>query len=990
MKRKYGVKLTALILAAGMMLTGLPLDTVQATEGADASQSATYEASKEYVNEMLTQNYTKVSAGYKTSYYKGEEVVLTVADHVTEIGTASITTDTKDYALADSVVDMKLGDVITVTVEVPETAQYFLGFDYLSYDDSVLPVGMSLTVDGEYPFYECRNLEFETTWVGQEEKSYDRYDNEIVTVPDKLIQWERKYLSDGSYRRTLPLNVELEAGIHEIQMTILEGNFLLGALVLDAPEEIPAYTGSTAAEGDAIIELQGEDFSYLNDSAVHAVVEYDTSLTPYEVTDTVLNTIDSASFATAGQKVTYEFEVEKAGYYNIGMNYRQSDKTDFPVFLNVEVDGKIPNTEFESYAMEYTNKYRTETLSDAEGNKLSVYLEEGTHTLSFTISIDNIRHIMEGLDEIMSHVNDLSLEITKVAGTNTDKYRDLKLSRYIPNIEEQLYGYANELYALQDSVKCYVDEKDSVAILSTMSIAAEQLISLAEEPDEIPYRVGELCTSASSVNRQLSNTVDKLIANDLAIDRIWVYQDGATLPKKPGLFTNIAMTVKRFVASFTDQAYSTSNTNPEHLQVWVNRSSQYVQIMQKMIDEYFTPETGIEVDISIMPDQYKLVLANSSGNAPDVATGINYTVPYELAIRGALADMTQFEDFQEVAAPYEEGFFLTGTINDGVYAMPETMNFWVLFYRSDILQKLGLEVPNTMQDVIDMLPELQMRGLNYYQPVSGMLLMRNFHGTTPLIHQYGGSLYFDTAQEGTAFGEAEAIDGFTYLTDLFTIYNMPINIDNFYQHFRNGDMPLGVADYATYNLMTNAAPELKNSWEIALVPGVEQADGTIDRTTCGCAESSVIFKSDAEREAKAWEFIKWWSSTEVQAEFGQTLQITYGSEYMWTTANMEAFMQLPWDTQDKLVIAEQMSYVVDVARVPGTYLLEREISNAFNDIVVNKMTAQTRIDKAVKTINREVDRKLEEFEFIDSEGNTTEEYRVPTMESIKEILGRTE
>ena len=410
--------------------------------------------------------------------------------------------------------------------------------------------------------------------------------------------------------------------------------------------------------------------------------------------------------------------------------------------------------------------------------------------------------------------------------------------------------------------------------------------------------------------------------------------------------------------------------------------------MQKMIDESFTPQTGIEVDISIMPDQYKLVLANTSGKAPDVATGINYTIPYELAIRGALVEMTRFEDFREVAAPYEDGFFLTSCINGGIYAMPETMNFWVLYYRSDILEKLGLEVPDSMQDVIDMLPELQMRGLNYYQPVSGMLLLRNFHGTTPLIHQFGGSLYGATAQEGTALGSPESVDGFTYLTELFTIYNMPINIDNFYQHFRNGDMPIGVADYATYNLMTNAAPELKNSWSIALVPGMEREDGTVDRSVCGCAESSVIFKSDSEREAKAWEFVKWWSSSEVQAKFGQTLQITYGSEYMRTTANMDAFMQLPWDSGDKQIIAEQMSQVVDVARVPGTYLLEREMSNAFNDIVVNRMTAQTRIDKAVKTINREFNRKLEEFEFIDSEGNTIQDYNIQTIETIREILGR--
>ena len=986
MKGRHGVKLTALTLAASMMFTAAPMTglDVQA-EGTDTSTQA---AADQYENEMLTRNYTKVSAGFTAQNYKGEDVVIPAAGALAS--TAEVTSDTRDYEAAGEVVALELDDTVTFTVDVPETALYFIGLDYLSYDESVLPIGLSMTVDGEFPFYECRNLEFETTWVGKGEKSYDRYDNEIVTVPDKLIQWERKFLSDGSYRRSRPLAMELTAGTHEFTMTVLEGQFLLGGIVLSAPEEITEYTGSEAATGNAFIEIQGEDFDYRNDSAIHAVVEYDTSLTPYEVTDTILNTVDSDSFKDAGQKITYEFEVTTAGYYNIGMNYRQSDKNDFPVFFNVEVDGKIPNTAFLQYKMEESNKYKTTTLTDDEGNYLSIYLEPGMHTISFTISIEPLLQIMEGLDLVMSEVNDLSLEITKVAGTNKDKYRDLKLSRYIPDIEDTMFGYAQQLYDLQETVRQYVDTDKQIAVLAPMSIAAEQLISLAEEPDEIPYRVAELCTSVSSVNKQLANTVDNIIKNKIAIDRIYIYQDGAELPGKPGFFASIGMNIKRFISSFTDQAYSTSNTNPDHLQVWVNRSSQYVQIMQKMIDEYFTPQTGIEVDISIMPDQYKLVLANSSGNSPDVATGINYTIPYELAIRGALVDMTDFEDFREVAAPYEEGFFLTGTIGDEVYAMPETMNFWVLFYRSDILNKLGLEVPNTMQDVIDMLPELQMRGLNYYQPVSGMLAMRNFHGTHPLIVQHGGSLYYETAQEGTAFGSAEAIEGFTYLTELFTIYNLPINIDNFYQHFRNGDMPLGVADYATYNLMTNAAPELANSWEIALVPGVEQEDGTINRTTCGNAESCVIFKSDSEREQKAWEFVRWWSSTEVQAEFGQTLQITYGTEYMWTSANMDAFMQLPWDTQDKEIVREQMSHVVDVARVPGTYLLEREISNAFNDIVVNKKTAQARIDKAVKTIDREIERKLEEFEYIDGDGNTMETYYVPSLDSVREILGRTE
>lgn len=955
---------------------------------AEASDEAFNTGEVEYSSEKIANNYTKVSAAYSLPVYTGEAVAYPMAEAAA--GESRLTSDVKEYEGAGEVLGLALNDVVNISVDVPEDGQYVLAFDYLSYDESILPITLGLQVDGEYPFYECRNLEFETTWIPDAEPTYDRYDNQVVTVPSKLIQWEQKYLMDSSYRHSEPLALELTKGVHEFTIQVKEGNFLLGNLTLEAPKVTESYQGSNPADGNALIEIQGEEYSFTNDSSIHAVAEYDTSLTPYEVTDTVLNTLDSDSFSAAGQTVSYEFEVESAGYYYIALNYRQSDKTDFPVFFDIKIDGELPNTAFEAYPLAYTTKYNQVSLTDDSGENLSVYLEAGTHTISYTISMDTICYVMEALDEIMSGVNDLALEITKVAGTNADKYRDLKLSRYIPGIEDTLYGYADSLYELEKSALQFSEGKKNVAVMSSMLIAAKQLESLADNPDEIPYRVGELSTSMNSVNHYLATAIDNLIENGFAIDKIWIYQEDAKLPKSPGIFSSAWMGIQRFAASFTDQAYSASNTDPEHLQVWVNRSSQYVQIMQKMIDETFTPKTGIEVDISIMPDQYKLVLSNSSGNAPDVATGINYTIPYELGIRDALVDLTQFDDFIEAAKPYETGFFMTGCINEGIYSMPETMNFWVLYYRTDVMEKLGLEVPNTMEDVIDMLPELQMRGLNFYYPTAGMLQMRNFHGTTPLIMQNGGSLYEEFASAGTALGSEASVDGFTNLTDLFTIYNLSVNVDNFYQHFRNGDMPIGIADYAAYNLLTNAAPELAGSWEVALVPGSVLEDGSIDRSVCGCAESTVIFKSNSEREAQAWEFMKWWSSTEIQAEFGQTLQITYGDEYMWATANMEAFAQLPWDSTAREVILETAENVVDIARVPGTYLLEREMSNAFNDIVVNGDNEQTRIDKAVKSINREFARKLEEFGYNDSEGNVIKEYSIPTIDTVRKILGRSE
>ena len=408
--------------------------------------------------------------------------------------------------------------------------------------------------------------------------------------------------------------------------------------------------------------------------------------------------------------------------------------------------------------------------------------------------------------------------------------------------------------------------------------------------------------------------------------------------------------------------------------------------MQKMIDEQFTPQTGIQVDLSIMTDPQKLVLANASGDTPDIATGINYSIPFELGIRGALVDLTKFDNYKEVFGRYSEGILVSSVIDDGLYSMPETMNFYVMFYRTDILEKLGLEAPETMDDLIAMLPDLQMRGLNVYYPTASMLVMRNFHGTTPLLFQYGGSLYGETAQEIEVNSES-SVKGLTALTELFTLYDLPVDIPNFYQHFRNGDLPIGIADFNSYNLILNAAPEIANSWSIALIPGiVDDETGEINRYMSGGAESTVMFASDDQREQQAWQFMDWWSGTQVQAEFGQMLQIMYGDEYIWPTANLEAFAELPFPTAHKDIIMEQAENILEAPRLLGSYMMERELSNSFNDIVVNGETLRARIDETVKTVERETERKLEEFGYIDSEGNILREYRVPSVEAVRRIF----
>lgn len=988
---RQGIKrITSLAFITSMIACTFPYASVpvhaqtQMDEQPVAAVTTTQDAAQE---SRLTTNYSTVSKGYKEAVYTGDAIVYRISEAVAKADRAFLTNNNYEYV--NDVLAVKAGDTVTLNIDVPVSGRYVMSFDYLSYDESILPVEMGMKIDGGYPFYEARSMKFETTWVS-DGVDVDRYGNEIVSLPDKLIRWEHKEVMDASYRYSDPLPVELTAGVHKLELNIQEGTLLLGNISLEAPGDVAEYAGSTKAEGNALITIEAEDFYQRNDSSIHAIGEYGSSLSPLSATTTVLNIIDEDSFNEAGQTVSYQFHVDNAGYYYIGMNYRQSEKNDFPVFVDWKIDGEIPNSAFKSYQVEAANKFRTVTLTDDNDDKLSVYLEPGDHIISLTISADNLRYALEAVDEIMSGISDLSLEVTKVAGTNKDKYRDLKLTRYIPDVQDRLLGWVDELYSLAEQAQPYVNAKspDKVAAFSYLLIAANQLKSLAEKPNELVYRVDELSTSVNSINTQIANFVDLINDNDLSIDRIYIYQDGARLPKGQNIFQSIGTSLKRFGYSFMGQSYSASNTDESHIQVWVNRPRTYVEIMQKMIDEKFTPETGIEVDLSIMTDAQKLILSNASGDTTDIATGINYSIPFDLAIRGSLVDLSKFDNYKEVFGRYSEGLLVPSVVGDGLYSLPETMNFYVMFYRTDILSKLGLSVPNTMDELIAMLPDLQMRGLNVYYPTAAMLVMRNFHGTTPIIYQMDGALYGNTALDILVDSEA-TVEGFTELTELFTLYDLPVDVPNFYQHFRNGDLPIGIADFNSYNLILNAAPEIANSWSIALVPGIEDEEtGEVKRYMSGGAESTVMFSSDDEREQKAWQFMEWWSRADIQAEFGQRLQILYGDEYIWPTANLEAFERLPYPTSDKDIILTQAQYILETPRLLGSYMMERELSNAFNDVVVNGDTVRSRIDEVAKTVLRETERKLEEFGYIDSDGNVLKEYEVPSVEKVLEILNR--
>ena len=398
-------------------------------------------------------------------------------------------------------------------------------------------------------------------------------------------------------------------------------------------------------------------------------------------------------------------------------------------------------------------------------------------------------------------------------------------------------------------------------------------------------------------------------------------------------------------------------------------------------------ETGIKVNLSLLPDENKIILSNAANNTPDAAIGISYSKPFEFALRGIVEDLRDYEGFFDLAQQFDKSTFIPFIYDKGVYAIPETQNVKLLFYRKDILDFLGVKPPDTWNDVISLIPILKKYDMNFYTPLGSDASYKGFDTTTPFIYQFGGRLYDDTGSE-TAINEKNAYEAFEFMTDLFTVYNVPITTSNFYQRFRNGKTPVGIGDANTYIQLKYAAPELSGQWGILPTPGVKNEEGIVERWDPTYGTSSIIFKNSSKKE-ESWKFIKWWSSADTQSNFSYAIQSTLGDKFLYMTANIDGFQKSAWPTDSKKVILEQWKWIQTTGKVPGDYMVEREISNAWNKVVFDAENPRIALDDAVATIDRELKRKMKEFGYI-KDGKLVKKYTVPDIHNVEKWVRQNE
>ncbi len=854
------------------------------------------------------------------------------------------------------------GDQITWQFDVVTAGNYHISIDYKALPDTYDAVSVDLLIDGDLPFAEAAGLPLERSWVNDGEPQYDIHGNQIRPNQKELSVWNTKTLRAVDAAAG-DLEFYFTAGTHNITLRLAQEKCLVKSVTLTTVQPRASYEevlSEYEAQGynspnvePLVLEAEGE--SVKSAQSLYPITDRSSaSVTPYSAELIYYSAVGGTQWKTAGQWIEWTVKAEESGLYELSFHFKQNNKSDAVSVRELYIDGELPFAEAADIRFPYSINWDMYTCGyekDGETVPYKFYLEKGEHTIRLQVGLGSYRSLLDEADRLISELNSVYRKIVVVTGVSPDQYANYEFEKVIPDVLAYMEQLSGELRDYEQSIRDLGFSGNQGT--DTIKRLYNQIDWMLEDTDTIATRLKVYREAISS----LGTWRNALAEQPLSLDKIYLTAaDEEVSSPKAGFFKILMHHIRQFLYSYISD-YSAigeieSDTDRE-ITVWMNSGRDQAQILKSLVSQQFTPNQGVAVDLQIVPAD-SLLPALLAGTGPDVSIALGQTEPLNLALRNALYDLENFDDFDEVAERFYSESIVPFEFEGGTYALPDTLSYMMLFYRTDVLEEIKLTTADlsTWNSLLQKaLPVAQKSGLSVGIPASSQTYLS-------MLYQVGGEVYTagDTA---SGLASAEAIQTMSLFEKLYSQYKLDLAFDAA-NRFRSGEMPILLADYLFYNQLTVFAPEINGLWSMLPVPGTMNADGTIDSTGLLTVTGTAIM-ADAEDKDACWEFIKWVLSADVQATYGRDLESVVGTAARYNTANIEAMNTVKWDSEIKVQLEKQRQQLRAYPQIAGGYMTDREFNFAFRKIVYENESVRIAMSDAAENISLEILRKREEY-----------------------------
>ncbi len=394
--------------------------------------------------------------------------------------------------------------------------------------------------------------------------------------------------------------------------------------------------------------------------------------------------------------------------------------------------------------------------------------------------------------------------------------------------------------------------------------------------------------------------------------------------------------------------------------VWLVWVQEIVNVFQVITEKEFTAETGIKVEFTTLPgDSYeqKFLLAAASGSVPDVGM-MGSLGPTDLGVRGAMLELREAysKEAEIIVQSCFPGLLRSLEFRNALFGFPVQFNIYPMYIRRDILNEMGVNTPQTWDELKLILPKMQAKGRNFAFAFG--LAGAPYADLSMFIWQNGGDWYTPDRKK-SGLDTLEALQGVKEFTGFFRDYNVPKDTQRI-MGFKTGDLPLMTGSSFDYPTFMATMPELKGKWSVAMAPGTRLENGEINHAAYIGGNTLGIFK-EGKNKKEAWEFVKWFMSDKTQTMIATEIASKL-PHFIFFSAVEEALKSTPMDEIAREAFIQQAK----VSVAPAYALSPETVTHRYLDFlayqtVINGMEPEKAIKQAATEMNNELGRKEKEY-----------------------------
>ncbi|MFR5134534.1 MAG: ABC transporter substrate-binding protein [Acutalibacter sp.] len=394
-----------------------------------------------------------------------------------------------------------------------------------------------------------------------------------------------------------------------------------------------------------------------------------------------------------------------------------------------------------------------------------------------------------------------------------------------------------------------------------------------------------------------------------------------------------------------EEASSSGNGEPVTIQVAVSGSAQELDIHQQKFDLYTEEHPNVTIEpVDIGTERFqKLMTLIGSGTAPDIIY-INEWC-YSLAYRDVLMALDSFieadEDFD--LSYYPESLLVPLRYEDQLYALPQEVSPYVIYYNKDMFEAAGLEMP-TDDWTID---EFYEAAKALTDPEKNVYGYRYASGADPFLGWLSrAGVDFDTSgTEVQGLDTQEALNALEFLYNLVVVDQISPNPaaltamgTNADAMFRN--QSVAMESMGLWMLPQYKADPLSFEWDVVRMPMDQN-----QRTKAGILNWGI--SADTKNPDAAWDLLKFLvgpESMEIVAESNMALPATTD----------EAANQIVLDTHFPENVQAFVDSVPDVDMADQVSIYRTEINTQIQELTDKMLIGESTPEETQQALIKEI------------------------------------